>query len=260
VEIDKIKYFISFIGWGRSGNSLVAALLNFHPNIYIKNEFVTINKFYKTQDQIFKNILEKIEKKRKRGGQSWGGFKHRDFKDMYNGDPIVVGGKKGGKTSNDLHNTPKTFESGTIVEGRGELFKKIYDEVIKVPVKWINVQRNPYDNISTFVKNGWKPDEAIEVYFWQAQSVEKVLKERDCISVKLEDVIGNTEYEIQRLCNHLEITTYKNYLSHCRSVAWNKPRKTRHNASFWNKKRIKEVKDKMKKYDFISGYSYGKTN
>jgi hypothetical protein len=245
-SIDKIKYYISFVGWGRSGNSLVAALLDFHPNIYIKNEFVTWQKRFETQEQIFKAIIERRKFKTiDKGGraQAWGGFQHSRFKDMEKGDVLVVGGKKGGGTSDVLINNPKLFE-------------KFYDGIIKIPVKWVHIQRNPYDNITTFTKHNRKPDSAIDIYFLQAESVEKVLKERDCITVRLEDVVSNPKVEIKRLCEHLEVDTYHEYLKHCKNIVWESERKTRYTVNWWNEKRIKRVKREMKKYDFMNGYRY----
>jgi len=242
--IDKIKYYLAFIGWGRSGNSLTAALLDFHPNIYIKNEFTPIQKRFTDQDQILKWILFKIDQKTKGRNQSWGGFDHGKFKGMTSGIPLVIGGKKGGGTSNSLMKQPDEFY-------------RVFDDVIKLPVKWIHVQRNPYDNITTFTKHNWKPDGAIDIYFKQAESVQKVFDEnRDCITVRLEDIVKNTKKEVQRMCDHLEIETTPAYLKHCRKVVWNKPRKTRNSVSWWNEKRINKVKDQMKRFEFMEGYNF----
>jgi hypothetical protein len=261
VKINRIERYVSFIGWGRSGNSLIGALLDFHPNIFIKNEFFPMQEKFKTQEQIFETILEKIERKRKKRGQGWGSFRHSPFSDMYKGPPIVVGGKKGGKTSNDLHeDTLELSQDGKniIISGNKKQFDRAYDEIIKVPVKWIHVQRNPYDNITTMRKKGkWTtPEDAIKLYFWQAQSVEKILKERDCISIRLEDVIQNTEKEVEKMCNHLEIPVYNKYLNHCRKVVWKEPRRTRHSVKWWTPEKIEQVKEEMKKYNFMEGCEY----
>jgi len=243
-RIDKVNYYLAFIGWGRSGNSLAAALLDFHPNIYVKNEFTAIQKRFTNQDQILRWILKRIELKTQNRQQAWGGFTHTPFKGMTSGVPLVIGGKKGGGTSNSLMKNPESFY-------------RIYNDVIKIPVKWIHIQRNPYDNITTFTKHNWKPDGAIDIYFKQAVSVQKVFdEERDCITVRLEDLVKNTEKEVKRMCNHLDIKPSKKYLQHCRNVVWNKPRKTRKSVNWWNEKRIKLVEEKMKEFKFMEGYTF----
>lgn len=245
-RIDKVKYFLAFIGWGRSGNSLVGALLDFHPNVYVKNEFTPLQKRFKvqTQNDILRWILKRIELKTNGRSQSWGGYTHENFKGMTNGVPLVIGGKKGGGTSNVLMNNP-------------ELFTTIYDDVIKIPTKWVHIQRNPYDNITTFTKHKWTPDGAIDIYFKQAESVKKVLAERDVITVRLEDLIAKPKIEMERLCDHLEVEKHNNYLNHCKKVLWKKPNKSRLSVKFWNGKRINRVKEKMKEFDFMEGYTYG---
>jgi len=242
-RIDKVKYYLSFIGWGRSGNSLTAALLDFHPNIYIKNEFTALQERFKSQDQLLRWILQRIEKKTQGRWQAWGGFTHDPFKGMTGGVPLVIGGKKGGGTSNSLMNNP-------------ELFTKIYDDVIKIPVKWIHVQRNPYDNITTFTKHNWKPDGAIDIYFKQAESVKKVLSSRDSITVRLENLIKNPKVEVKRMCDHLGVDVTGNYLKHCKNVVWNKPRKTRFSVNWWTKERKDLVKQKIEEFDFMGGYKF----
>jgi len=239
---DKIKYYCCFIGWGRSGNSLVGALLNFHPNIYIKNEFMTVRDDCKTEEEIIDLLLNKIHRREKIKGkiQNWGGFQHKQF-NIKRDIPLVVGGKKGGRTSNDMIESP-------------ELFDNIFNNIIKLPVKWIHVQRNPYDNISSFVKVS--KDDAIDMYFKHAQSVQKVLSEREYITIHVEDLCKNTESVMKRLCEYYEVPIVNGYLKHCREVVWNNSRITRHNVKWWNKERIDRVKKLMKQYDFMRGYSY----
>lgn len=262
MKLDSLKYYVSFIGWGRSGNSLVGALLDFHPNVYIKNEFSPIQERFETQEQIFNTIVKKLGIKRRKGTlQSWGGFNHARFKDMYSGVPLVLGNKKGGFTSNAMHKNPLHLPSGRVLNPCWGVFEKIYDEVIKIPVKWIHVQRNPYDNISRIhLKGDWDPDEAITVYFWQAESVKKLVEDvkRDSISVKLEDIIENTQKEVRSMCEHLEVPINIKHLEHCRSVVWKKPRKSRELVKWWTKERIKRVEDEMKKYPFMEGYSFNR--
>lgn len=242
-ETDKIKYYCCFIGWGRSGNSLVGALLNFHPNVYIKNEFMTVRADCKNQKQIIDLLLSKIKKKEDKGRpQMWGGFLHEQIR-LKRDVPLVVGGKKGGKTSNDMIDQPV-------------LFNKIFNDIIKLPVKWVHVQRNPYDNISSFRKI--EKDAAIDLYFKHTTSVKRILEDKDVITIHLEDLCKNTKDVMRRLCEFYEVPIIKDHLDHCERVTWNFPRVTRHNVKWWNKERIERVKNSMEQYDFMRGYSFEK--
>lgn len=66
--------------------------------------------------------------------------------------------------------------------------------------------------------------------------------------------LKNTKKEIKKLCQHLNIEVYEEYLNHCRKIVWRNPRKTRFSVDWWDENRIKKVKNKMKKYDFMDGY------
>ena len=42
--VDGVKKFVFFIGWSRSGHSIVAILLNAHPNVVISYEYTVLEK------------------------------------------------------------------------------------------------------------------------------------------------------------------------------------------------------------------------
>jgi len=174
--------------------------------------------------------------------QAWGGYAHSPFnvkKDV----PLVVGGKKGGKTSNDFIDRPK-------------LFHHIFDDIIKIPVKWIHVQRNPYDNISSFRKA--KGDGAIDLYEKHNEGVKWILKNKECITIHLDDLCKNTKEVMRRLCDYYEIPIINKHLNHCRNVVWKKPKITRYNVKWWTEERIERVKKLISENNYMRGYSYEK--
>ena len=51
---DSVESFVLFVGYGRSGHSLIAAILDSHPEIIIANEFhllANINNFYQDPNE-----------------------------------------------------------------------------------------------------------------------------------------------------------------------------------------------------------------
>lgn len=52
----KVKYFVLFLGYARSGSTLTGSIMDAHPNVIISNEYQIIGKFPK---------LEKGKKKQK---------------------------------------------------------------------------------------------------------------------------------------------------------------------------------------------------
>ena len=68
----KVKFFVLFIGYARSGSTLMGSILDAHPNVIISNEYAIDDKFsnfgpkQKTQyyifDQLFKSSMAEATK------------------------------------------------------------------------------------------------------------------------------------------------------------------------------------------------------
>jgi len=116
-KFNAITSFCLFVGSNKSGTTFISSLLNKHPNIAISKEINVINliKVNIPRNIIFSFIIEKA------------GGKFKTIK--------VIGDKKAAKSSELLGENPK-------------LLKKL-EEIIKLPIKFIYVLRNPYDTIST---------------------------------------------------------------------------------------------------------------
>ena len=60
-EFDETKYFCLFLGWSRSGHSIVGSVLDAHPNIVITHEYDVL-KYYKrnkNSKELFMYLLNK---------------------------------------------------------------------------------------------------------------------------------------------------------------------------------------------------------
>ena len=53
-----LNYFLSFLGYPRSGHTLVAAILNANPNVYCSNQLFIMNDFekYGSKEKLFDYI------------------------------------------------------------------------------------------------------------------------------------------------------------------------------------------------------------
>lgn len=72
----KLKFFVLFIGYARSGSTLTGSILDAHPNVIIANEYGIAEKFFtfKRQQQnrkyIFNKLLNKSIKEVEEGQRS----------------------------------------------------------------------------------------------------------------------------------------------------------------------------------------------
>ncbi|PSO86707.1 MAG: sulfotransferase family protein [Cyanobacteria bacterium QS_5_48_63] len=219
-NVDK---YCMFIGYPRSGHSLVGSLLDAHPNIIIAHELNALNfvDMGFNQQQIYYLILKNSRKLATQGRKSssysyevhhqWQG-KFRDLK--------VIGDKKGGDSTSKLRYKPELLN--------------VLQNKIDVPAKFIHVIRNPYDNISTMYTRSNKKDKEL------ADSINQYF---------------NPKFWLNEICKFLGIDAGDDYLDDCANIIYQSPNKSRHKVQ-WNDELIETVKNKMNQYNFLTGYSY----
>jgi hypothetical protein len=247
-NVDK---YCMFIGYPRSGHSLVGSLLDAHPNIIIAHELNALNfvDMGFNQQQIYYLILKNSRKLATQGRESsgysyevhhqWQG-KFRDLK--------VIGDKKGGDSTSKLRYKPELLN--------------VLQNKIDVPAKFIHVIRNPYDNISTMYTRSKKKDkklaDSINQYFYLCDTIAQLkqqINQGDMIDIRHEKIISNPKFWLNEICNFLGIDAGDDYLDDCANIIYQSPNKSRHKVQ-WNDELIETVKNKMNQYDFLSGYSY----
>lgn len=255
----EVKTFVLFVGYPRSGHSLIGSLLDAHPNVVISNQLNALYFFQKRyfRHQIYhlilRNATELGQAGRKNSGydyavpNQWQGR----FKNLR-----VMGDKRGGGTARMLHeNDPE------------ELLTNV-PQIAKAQLKIIHVIRNPFDNISTMVRRGLKTTEAgfteelfqdkVDNYFFRAQAIEALRSSRkyDICDIYLENFIAQPKKELQVLCDFLQVEATEAYLDDCASIIWPKPHHSRHKADFWSEERTARVEARMKSIDFLQDFTF----
>ena len=162
--IDHVEKFVFFIGYPRSGHSIVGSLMDAHPHMVIANEFMVfknwkyysdkqkesgeINPFYGHKDFLF-NLLYKRsywdtisglrneQSKMKNYTLSMGSLWQGKFDEYIS----IIGDKSGSGACDSYLNSRTTFSR----------YLEELKTTVKVPLKAVHVVRNPYDQISTCV-------------------------------------------------------------------------------------------------------------
>lgn len=247
-NVDK---YCMFIGYPRSGHSLVGSLLDAHPNIIIAHELNALNfvDMGFNQQQIYYLIL-KNSRKFATQGREWSGYSyevHHQWQGKFR-DLKVIGDKKGGDSTSKLRYKPELLN--------------VLQNKIDVPAKFIHVIRNPYDNISTMYTRSKKKDkklaDSINQYFYLCDTIAQLkqqINQGDMIDIRHEKIISNPKFWLNEICKFLEIDAGDDYLDDCANIIYQSPNKSRHKVQ-WNDELIETVKNKMNQYNFLSGYSY----
>ncbi|XP_078370965.1 uncharacterized protein LOC144654642 [Oculina patagonica] len=279
---DGVETFVMFIGYPRSSHSLVGALLDAHPEIIITHEFDIMSRWSKYQSSkmkqknlqkyvLFYNLHQYSMRQAKFGIRS--NNSNTTTKYTYNVPGLlqgkyqkrikVIGDKKGGVTSKQLTELSKM-----------KILEEIH-QVVQVPMKFIHVIRNPFDNISTMMlratlsrgkvreegvkinNTGLRLNNIINQYF-QLVAANQRVRERygnAVLDIPGHETVLRPKETLLRLCDHLQVTCSEEYIEKCSEVLYGTPSVTRDKV-VWTEEQKARVTQMMKKYPFLKQYSF----
>lgn len=239
-----MKYFLSFMGYPRSGHTLVAAILNANPNCMISNQ---LNVYHMLQDIDYIKSYSLDSNTWKDTTQ----IPHVPKKEI-----TVVGDKTGHRTTVMLGDIPQRLG--------------IVKEHYAIPFKWIHVVRNPYDNLATWARlnhiNKKKKDptstirkhldDVIQKYRLLNATIERLRRSEDVLTVNHEYIITRMHNTLEEICNFLEISFDPEWRDNVRNTVWNKPRVTRNQVKWSTPQRL-AVEKLIDQYEWLNGYDFG---
>ena len=159
--INRVEKFVFFIGYQRSGHSIIGSFMDAHPHMIIAHEFMLFTKWkqleeeyrrtdhynsLKTKSLLFSNLYWDSHADADHGWRS-GQLKNKNYtltidsqwQGRYDGYIRVIGDKSGGATTLVYMSSPKNFE----------LYLADLKRTVGIPVKVLHVVRNPFDMIAT---------------------------------------------------------------------------------------------------------------
>lgn len=243
---DDVKTYVLFIGYPRSGHSLVGFLLDAHPNAIVASQTSTLRYFRHgfSARQTFSCIVQN-SRKVARLGREWRSYSYA-VPNQWQGrfEKLQVIGDCTGLTR--MRKNPR-------------LLKAVQEKLQGVELKLIHVIRNPYDNISTMKhRSGESLPESVERYFSMCKIVEQLKTQvapGAVYDLNHEALISDPERTLKDLCRFVGLSAGGNYCKDCAGIIFKSPHKTRADAE-WNRDLIESVKRRMDGFPFLSGYSY----
>jgi len=243
-----VDTYCMFIGYPRSGHSMVGSLMDAHPDMVISNELDALRyiELGFDRDQIFYLILENTRQYAE-AGRSQTGYSYT-VPNQHQGtfrELKVIGDKKGGSSTFHLRRDP------TLLDRLGKVVGK--------PVKFIHVTRNPYDNITTMAtRSGKDLDERIETYFKFVATnatVRRRIGKEDVLDMRLEDFIADPASKLRSVCGFLSLDAPDDYIGDAAGIVYSEPKRTRKKIE-WTDEQIAAVGERIDRYDFLKGYAY----
>lgn len=236
-----------FIGYPRSGHSLVSSLLDAHPQAIIAHrldlvKYVAIGYSMRElgylvlrNSQRFAGTGRELTAYKYTVPDSWQG-RYVDLK--------VIGDQEGRLTAERLADNP------TLIEQLQKL---------GIQVRFIHVIRNPYDNIASWsIRAHMSVARGVQRYFDLCKAVEAVkacLPVEVVMDVRHEDMLVDIEGYLTQICSFLDLEVSDGYLHSCSQVAYQAPHRTR-NLVHWTSQLCGVVREGIERFDFLHGYTY----
>ena len=242
-----LKTYCTFIGYPRSGHSIMGSLLDAHPNAVIAHELDSL-RFLEagfTERQLYYLLLEN-SRQFTQHGRKWGRYSFA-VPDQWQGrysQLEVIGDNKGGRTTVRIGND-------------WQLLEKLCDTV-RLEQRFVHVVRNPFDNIATIaLRQTNDVRRAIEQYFFMCRT-NATLRQKLADSVldhHHEDFIANPPGELKRMCEFVGLAASDDYLAACAEIVYRIPHRSRLEVQ-WPAGSIESIRREQENYEFLGRYSF----
>ncbi len=244
-EFEAVETFCQFIGYSRSGHTLVGSLLNAHRHVVIAHELDAMKWIRRrvTRAQFYALLLRRDRWFTRRGSR-WAGYAYAvpgQHQGTYE-ELRVVGDKFGSETSWALAADPSTLQQ---LRAR-----------VGVPLKLIHVVRDPFDNVATmFLRSEGDLDGALTNYLAQVDTVQRTAEVvgEDMITVHHESMVTRPREELQRLCQFLGLEADEDYLAAAAGIVFDSPRRTRDRVE-WAQPARERLLEGIERYPFLRRY------
>ena len=261
-EISMVEKFVFFVGYSRSGHSIVASLLDAHPNIIIAHEYNLFRKWkgsmYQNRsflyNELYQNSYNNAEKGWRSSVKNQKGYTLA-VEDSWQGSfekLLVIGEKSGAVTVQTYNNDPWLFTQAL----------KELQHTVQVPVKVIHVVRNPYDIISTRLLYADGKTHKSKVHATMdmkhvsphnlsmqvnrtihvVQSVQELLQNCSLTSLEIHtaDLVVDPKHVMNNLCLFLGVDCSEEYLKKCSDKIFVRQSQTRHLVE-WSEELVEKV-------------------
>lgn len=281
-----LQSFVQFMGYPRSGHTLIAMLLDAHPDVVLSNEINILKKWHDKFDTplelemlIVNKVLSRyddrrVKKPKKHAKNEVGHYNYR-VPGAWQGRwrcLRVIGDKKGSSTTAGLQRD----WNGTVAK-----FDWLRANV-GVPVKLFHVIRNPFDNIATMIGRGlnvrthnasdhlslladaWDDKWMSRVERWIGlfttnMQFARTLSPADVLHVHDYQLLRNATHETQRWCRFLDLDCPPRYSAAVERILYRSPWRSRHRIP-WSSRAKRRIEEVIRSHEILGGYTFDGEN
>ena len=277
-DVSSVQKFVLFVGYPRSGHSIIASMMDGHPDVVIAHEynlfakcseFDPLSDFFLNKTDIFNALYRASAHSARSGWRSnsitskgynlhtteWHGTFHK---------LKVIGDKSGGRLAKYF------YQNYTVARA---CYRQL-SSTVQVPILFIHVVRNPFDMIATglvrkitsiedmrtlSLKKVQVPLDKVQDYvtsiFHFAEAVSRIKQFANVYEIHLEDFIRDPKKSIWNICTTLDLPCPTEYIDRCYEKAYKTISKSRHSME-WDPVVRQRIEEEMNNYNFFSRYSF----
>jgi hypothetical protein len=242
-----VKVYCVFVGYPRSGHSLIGSLIDAHPNALVSHRLDSLK--YVQAGASRTELFARIARNSERFAASGRGLTRYSYAvpDQWQGRDeglVVVGDQEGKGATERMAADPALLTRLLALDG--------------VDVRFLHVVRNPYDNIATWARRLNRTiAETTERYFLLCDAIERLrsgLPEGALLDVWHERFVADPEGGLREICGFLGLPVTDDYVRDCARIVFEEPRRTRH-SSEWTPASVETVARRAAAIDFLAGYT-----
>jgi hypothetical protein len=246
-ELGRVEALAFFIGYPRSGHTALAALINGHSEAMLAHELDLFRwmQFGVGKDHLLALIVERDRWFANRG-RRWETYDYNVPLATYGGDPVkIVGDKMAGVSTERLRKEP--------------ILLKQARELFGVPLRAINVVRNPFDNIATIaIKQRTSLPDAIGLFGRLSEGIETItaaLGTDELLTLRSEDLVLEPAAQLARVWSFLGLSDTGDYVAGAPAFVMSAPSLTRNRVT-WNPGDIEAVETFIERWPHLADYSF----
>jgi len=239
-----MNYFLMFCCPPRTGHTLIASILNAHPNVVCSNQRHILENI---EDMDMASLTSYIETRLDKS--CWNPNSY--INPMPKGEIKVLGDKTGHRSVEVLISNPEKLD--------------ILKSIVKVPIKWIHVVRNPFDSLATWTKISAESNKnpisveynaLLDTFISLNDKIAELKNTEDVLTLNHETVIRNMDGALNSLCEFLNLEKNPEWVNRVIMTLWKDPRITRNNIT-WNPNMRAKAVVLTKRYPWLNGYAMG---
>jgi hypothetical protein len=243
-----LERFCFFIGYSRSGHTLVGTMLNAHPEMVIAHELDAVRFVMHgfRRSQLFPLLLER-DRQFGSMGRTWSNYQY-DSPDQYQGRferLRVIGDKRARSSVLQIARDPRLLDR--------------VRKVVRVPITVLHVMRNPFDNIATEARRNKMTLAASTRWYEQicraVSVVRPLLDSSELIDVPYETFATYPRHTLAGLCESIGVDPKPSYLEACAGIVWPNTNRSR-DAVEWTVDERRAVERLIEKYEVLQSYSF----